>query len=210
MFAATNDASKSSKGNFSVSANLRLRRELMNRTVHGVYDFCRRVLIVVPRCTAFTSLEVERSCMNALNVFAFHVSTINYMEKFKVSVPSISLGSIYFTISVDTCERSYLASWSLIIFCRSPDLEKEAGVADQTETDASEKHPLSPVIMATLIKRRRDGNDVPGRRRFKSGRVRSRLLDWTKELECAKFGVNATLATAKAYTKQQAETLYRR
>jgi len=57
MFAATNDASKSSKDN-SASANLRLRREFMNMTVHGVYDFCRRILIVVPRCTAFTSLEV--------------------------------------------------------------------------------------------------------------------------------------------------------
>lgn len=33
--------------------------------------------------------------------------------------------------------------------------------------------------------------------RFKSGHVRSQPLDWTKELECAKFGVNVTLATAK-------------
>ncbi|KYN11541.1 hypothetical protein ALC57_16325 [Trachymyrmex cornetzi] len=52
------------------------------------------------------------------------------------------------------------------------------------------------------VVKRHDGDDVPGRMRFKSERVRSRLLDWTKELECAKFGVNATLATAKAYTKQ--------
>ena len=49
MFAATNDASKSSKGNSSVSAKLRLRRELMSRIVHGVYDFCRRVR---PHCGA--------------------------------------------------------------------------------------------------------------------------------------------------------------
>ncbi|KYQ52632.1 hypothetical protein ALC60_08240 [Trachymyrmex zeteki] len=196
MFAATNDASKSSKGNSFVSANLRLRRELMSRTVHGVYDFCRRVLIVVPRCTAFTSLEVERSSLlNAPNVFTSHVFTINYIEKLKACIPSISLDRFILRVS-------------LIIFCRSPDLEKEAGVADQTETDASEKHPLSSVIMATLVKRH-DGDDVPGRTRFKSECVRSRLLDWTKELECAKFGVNATLATAKAYTKQ-AKTLYRR
>ncbi|EGI68232.1 hypothetical protein G5I_03328 [Acromyrmex echinatior] len=207
MFAATNDASKSSKGNSSVSANLRLRRELMNRTVHGVYDFCRRVLIVVPRCTAFTSLELLVSAfLEALKFFTSHVFTINYIEKLKASIPS--LNPIYFTISDDIYRCSCFASWTLIIFCRSPDLEKEAGVADQTETDASVKHPLSSVIMATLVKRH-DGDDVPGRTRFKSGRMRSRLLHWTKELECAKFGVNATLATAKAYTKQ-AKTLYRR
>ncbi|TGZ52949.1 Uncharacterized protein DBV15_00570 [Temnothorax longispinosus] len=46
----------------------------------------------------------------------------------------------------------------------------------------------------------RDGNNVPIKTRFKNGHVRSRLLDWTKALECAKFGVNATLATAKACT----------
>ena len=43
-----------------------------------------------------------------------------------------------------------------------------------------------------------DGDNVPVRARFKSGHVRSRPLDWTKELQCAKFGVNAALATAKA------------
>lgn len=56
----------------------------------------------------------------------------------------------------------------------------------------------------------RDGDNVPVRTRFKSGHVRSRLLDWTKEFECAKFGVNATLATAKARTNPagQIATLY--
>ncbi|KYM92718.1 hypothetical protein ALC53_00655, partial [Atta colombica] len=174
---------------------------------------CRsaRVLIVVPRCTAFTSLEVLFSFpLPAFKIFTSHMFTINYIEKLKASISLISLGPIYFTISNDIYRCNCFASWSLIIFCRSPDLEKEAGVADQreTETDASEKHPLSSVIMATLLKRH-DGDDVPGRTRFKSGRVRSRLLHWTKELECAKFGVNVTLATAKAYTKQ-AKTLYRR
>ncbi|KYN31331.1 hypothetical protein ALC56_14212 [Trachymyrmex septentrionalis] len=145
MFAATNDASKSSKGNSSVSANLRLRRELMSRTVHGVYDFCRRVLIVVPRCTAFTSLE-------------FLVSAV-----------------------------------SLIIFCRSPDLEKEAEVADQTETDASEKHPLSSVIMVT-----HDGDDVPGRTRFKSGRNRVKRTRTSKGEKTARGRESYLLPVARS------------
>lgn len=62
---------------------------------------------------------------------------------------------------------------------------------------------LKSLSFLLSVVERRDGDNVPVRVRFKSGHVRSRPLDWTKELQCAKFGVNAALATAKApYTNQ--------